>query len=188
MQREFSNDGTTIDQLSHLSQKVAIRWVIMGVSGCGKSEIGSRLAARMGVCYAEGDDDHPSDNVIKMAAGFPLDDADRQQWLLILQQRLHVAVAAGEGLVVSCSALKRRYRDVLRAADPALVFIHLGGSRELIAERLNARSHRFMPSTLLDSQFGTLEPLESDEIGMLLDISLTPNQIIEEISERWIPA
>ena len=105
------------------------RCVVMGVSGCGKSEIGNRLAQRLGFAYVEGDDDHTASNIAKMAAGIPLDDNDRQAWLLILQSRISVAKERDEGLVLSCSSLKRRYRDLLRLGDPSLVFIHLDGDR-----------------------------------------------------------
>src|SRR5713101_816943 len=111
------------------------RWVVMGVSGCGKSEIGRRLALRLGVAYVEGDDDHPAHNVAKMATGIPLDDDDRHAWLLLLRARIAKARDSGEGLVLSCSALKRRYRDLLCGDDPTLIFVHLDGDRQLIASR-----------------------------------------------------
>ena len=156
------------------------RWVVMGVCGCGKSDVGQRLANRLGVAYVEGDDDHPAANVAKMAAGHPLDDADRQGWLLILQQRIRAAQQRGEGLVLSCSALKRRYRDLLRAGDPALVFVHLDGEPALIAQRLQARGGHFMPPALLESQLRDLEPLQSDEIGTCLDIRRTPAELVDD--------
>ena len=156
----------------------------MGVSGCGKSEIGRRLAHRLGLAYAEGDDDHPAANVAKMAAGTPLDDADRQDWLLILQARIRAAQQDGIGLVLSCSALKRRYRDLLRQGDPALLFVHLDGARDLIAARMQARGDHFMPLALLDSQLRDLEPLAEDEAGLRLDIRLAPERLIEEIVQR----
>lgn len=160
------------------------RWVVMGVSGCGKSEIGQGLANQLGLAYVEGDDDHPAANVAKMAAGIALDDADRQDWLLILQSRIRAAQQQGIGLVLSCSALKRRYRDLLRQGDPALLFVHLDGERELIAARMQARSNHFMPPTLLDSQIRDLEPLASDENGIRLDISNAPGQLIDDIVQR----
>ena len=156
-------------------------WVVMGVSGCGKSAVGQLLAARLGLPYAEGDDDHPAANVAKMAAGLPLDDDDRRAWLLLLQRRLRAAREAGHGLVVSCSALKRAYRDVLRAGDPGVAFAHLDGSRELIGARMGARQGHFMPPALLDSQFRTLEPLQADERGLVLDIRSSPLALVEQI-------
>jgi gluconokinase len=134
----------------------AIRWVVMGVSGCGKSTVGKALAAALGARFVEGDAYHPAANVAKMSAGLALDDADRAAWLLDLQTPLREARARGEGIVLSCSALKRRYRDVLRAADPTLRFAHLDGARTLLAERLGARVGHYMPPSLLASQLGDL--------------------------------
>jgi carbohydrate kinase (thermoresistant glucokinase family) len=153
------------------------RWVVMGVSGCGKSEVGRQLASCLGAAYVEGDDDHPAENVAKMAAGRPLTDADRQGWLLVLQERIRVAQQRGQALVLSCSALKRRYRDLLRAGDPKLVFVHLAGEPALIAARMQARSGHFMPPALLESQLRDLEPLQGDESGVRLDIRRTPQQL-----------
>jgi gluconokinase len=161
------------------------RWVVMGVSGCGKSEIGARLAAQLGVTHSEGDADHPPANVEKMAAGIPLTDEDRQGWLLILQGRIRNAAEHDQGLVVSCSALKRRYRDTLRAGDPKLAFVHLDGERALIASRMQARSGHFMPVTLLDSQFRDLEPLQGDERGTRADIKQSPDAIIQSVMRHF---
>lgn len=154
------------------------RWVVMGVSGCGKSAIGSLLAERLGIVHFEGDSDHPPANIEKMGAGIPLDDDDRKGWLLLLQARLKQAADDGQGLVVSCSALKRRYRDLLRAGDPGLVFVHLVGDRALIAARMQARPNHFMPVKLLDSQLNDLEPLQPDERGIALNIELQPQQLV----------
>ena len=126
------------------------RWVVMGVSGCGKSEVGQRLANALGVRFLEGDAYHSATNVAKMAAGIPLDDDDRADWLCALQDEIAAARARGEGLVLACSALKRRYRDLLRAADPGLRFAHLSGPRALIAQRMLARTAHYMPASLLD--------------------------------------
>lgn len=156
------------------------RWVVMGVSGCGKSAIGSLLAHRLGVSHVEGDADHPPANIEKMSAGIPLNDEDRIGWLMILQARVKQATEEGRGMVLSCSALKRRYRDLLRGGDPDLVFLHLAGDRALIAERMQARSNHFMPLQLLDSQFRDLEPLQPDERGIAVSIVLTPEQIVDE--------
>lgn len=160
------------------------RWVVMGVSGCGKSEIGRRLAARLNARSIEGDDFHPADNIAKMRAGMPLDDADRQVWLLTLQQLLRDARDAGEAAVLSCSALKRRYRDMLRAGDPDLVFVHLDGDRDLIATRMQSRSGHYMPSSLLDSQCRDLEPLQADERGARFDLATPPDQLVEQVLEQ----
>lgn len=153
----------------------------MGVSGCGKSEVGRELAAALGVRFVEGDAYHSTANVAKMAAGIPLTDADRADWLQSLQAEIAAARAAGAGLVLACSALKRRYRDLLRAADPQLRFAHLGGPRELIAERMQARTAHYMPLSLLDSQLRDLEPLAADEGGVLLDISNPPAVLVAQI-------
>jgi len=132
--------------------------VVMGVSGCGKTEVGSRLAQRLGARFIDADDLHPPANVGKMRSGIALDDADRAGWLTLLNARLREAAVAGEPVVLACSALKQRYRDTLAAGVPGLRFVHLAGSRELIAARLAARQHRYMPASLLDSQFAALEP------------------------------
>lgn len=157
------------------------RWVVMGVCGCGKSEIGSRLAAAIGAPFLEGDAFHSPANVAKMSAGIPLTDADRAAWLLKLMAEIRDAREQGHSLVLSCSALKRRYRDLLREGDPELRFAHLGGDRELIAGRMLARINHYMPLSLLDSQLSVLEPLQSDEAGITLDISKEPAQLISEI-------
>ncbi|RJF97020.1 gluconokinase [Noviherbaspirillum cavernae] len=157
----------------------------MGVSGTGKSEIGSRLAARLGVEFVEGDADHSPANIAKMAAGIPLNDEDRHGWLLLLQARIGKAADEGRGLVLSCSALKRRYRDILRGGDPNLAFVHLAGDRELIAARMLARRGHFMPMTLLDSQFRDLESLQDDERGIRVDIRLPSEAIIEQLMQSF---
>ncbi|MER7742077.1 gluconokinase [Streptomyces sp. NPDC096538] len=152
--------------------------VVMGVAGTGKTTIGPLLAARFGVPYAEGDDFHPQSNIAKMSAGTPLTDDDRWPWLDAIgdwaQQR------AGLGGVVSCSALKRSYRDRLRAAAPGVVFVHLTGDRALVEDRMSHRKGHFMPTALLDSQFATLQPLGQDEAGVAVDVTGSP----EEITER----
>jgi carbohydrate kinase (thermoresistant glucokinase family) len=157
------------------------RWVVMGVSGCGKSEVGQRLAQALGVRFLEGDAYHSEANVAKMAAGIPLDDTDRGDWLRTLQAEIADAHARGEGLVLACSALKRRYRDLLRAADPGLRFAHLNGRRELIAQRMLARTAHYMPASLLDSQLRDLEPLQQDETGVLLDIEKPLPELTQDI-------
>jgi carbohydrate kinase (thermoresistant glucokinase family) len=153
----------------------------MGVCGCGKSEVGRELAAALGMRFLEGDAYHSTANVAKMAAGIPLTDADRADWLQRLQHELAAARAGGTGVVLACSALKRRYRDLLRAADPELRFAHLAGPRELIAERMQSRTAHYMPLSLLDSQLRDLEPLAADEAGVLLDISNPPPVLVEQI-------
>jgi gluconokinase len=159
----------------------SIRWVVMGVSGCGKSTVGQALASALDVPYIEGDQFHPAANVAKMSAGMPLNDEDRAGWLLALQAQIRDAQQRNAGLVLSCSSLKRRYRDVLRQGDPALRFAHLNGARDLISARMQARLNHYMPPSLLDSQFRDLEPLQADEAGITLDISIAPEQLVRQI-------
>ncbi|MEV5532017.1 gluconokinase [Streptomyces prunicolor] len=151
--------------------------VVMGVAGTGKTTIGPLLAARLGVPYAEGDDFHPQANIAKMSAGHPLTDEDRWPWLDAIGDWAHGR--AGLGGVVSSSALKRSYRDRLRAAAPGVVFVHLTGDRTLIEDRMAHRHGHFMPTALLDSQFATLQPLEADEAGVAVDVTGSPEQITE---------
>jgi gluconokinase len=156
-------------------------WVVMGVSGSGKTEIGRRLAARLQLEFIEGDAFHPPQNIAKMSAGTPLTDEDRQEWLLLLQQKLRQAALAGKAVVLTCSALKRRYRDLLRAGDPHLLFVYLHGERALLEERMHRRQGHFMPASMLESQLATLEPPQADERFIAVDISGTPEQIVQRI-------
>ena len=156
--------------------------VVMGVAGTGKTTIGPLLAARLGVPYAEGDDFHPEANIAKMSAGTPLTDDDRWPWLDAIGA--WARRRTGLGGVVGCSALKRAYRDRLRAAAPGVVFVHLTGDRELVEERMARRQGHFMPTALLDSQFATLQPLQPDEPGVTVDVSGSP----EEIAARAVNA
>ncbi|MER6958258.1 gluconokinase [Streptomyces sp. NPDC000618] len=149
--------------------------VVMGVAGTGKTTIGPLLAARLGVPYAEGDDFHPQANIAKMSSGTPLDDDDRWPWLDAIGA--WADGRAGLGGVVSCSALKRSYRDRLRASAPGVVFVHLAGDRALIEDRMAHRQGHFMPTALLDSQFATLQPLQADEAGVAVDVSGSPEDI-----------
>jgi carbohydrate kinase (thermoresistant glucokinase family) len=151
--------------------------VLMGVAGCGKSTIGGVLAGRLGWPLAEGDDLHPPENVAKMAAGHPLDDEDRWPWLQRIRAWIDGRIAAGESGLVTCSALKRRYRDVLRGDpehDGDVVFVYLHGTREQLLARLTARQGHFMPPSLLDSQLADLEPPEPDERALRIDIGPPP--------------
>lgn len=156
--------------------------IAMGVSGCGKSTVGRLLAQELGGEFLDGDDLHPAANVAKMAAGIPLDDEDREPWLRLIGEKM--AGASGT-MVIGCSALKRAYRDIIRAAAPDTAFVHLHGARELLAARMAARPGHFMPVSLLDSQLATLEPLQEDERGRVFDIAEPPVKIADEAAE-WL--
>ncbi len=160
-------------------------YVVMGVSGSGKSLIGARLAQELHVEFVEGDDLHPPDNVRRMAAGIPLTDNDRKGWLMAIAARLREAKRAGVGLVASCSALKRRYRDLLRSSGDARVqFVYLAGTRALLAERMANRRGHFMPPALLETQLDALEEPAPDERAWLCDISETPDTIVASLVKR----
>jgi gluconokinase len=155
--------------------------LVMGVSGSGKTTIGAMLAGRLGWTYAEADDFHPPANVEKMHAGVPLNDDDRRPWLEATATWMKNQTAPG---VVTSSALKRRYRDILRAGRPDLRLVYLDGSRELIGNRLTARHGHFFPQQLLDSQFADLEPPEPDENPLIVSIDAPPERVVQEIIDR----
>ncbi|HYD99856.1 MAG TPA: gluconokinase [Alphaproteobacteria bacterium] len=148
--------------------------VVMGVSGCGKSEVARRIAAALGWAFVEGDSFHPAENIARMAAGQPLTDEHRWGWLAAIAEQ--IAKAGGGGAVVACSALKRRYRDRLREAGP-LAFVHLDGDRETLRRRMEGRQGHFMPASLLDSQLAALEPPGPDESAIRCDIRQSPDEI-----------
>ena len=150
--------------------------VVMGVSGSGKSTVGAALAQRLGVPFEDADDLHPRANIAKMSAGRPLDDEDRHPWLEIIGEWL--AVHSDGGGVMSCSALKRTYRDQLRLHAPDVVFVHLEGSHAVITDRQASRPGHFMPASLLASQFATLEPLQPDERGVVIDVDQGVDAIV----------
>lgn len=158
--------------------------VVMGVSGCGKSTFGRLLAERLSATFIDADDFHSPANVARMQAGIPLTDADRAPWLAALSARLAAAQAAGEQVVLACSALKRAYRDKLREGAPALALVHLTGSPALLAERLNARREHYMSPALLASQLATLEAPGVDERAITLDVAHSPKLLIDEVVER----
>jgi gluconokinase len=155
--------------------------VVMGVSGCGKSTVGAALAQALRVEFVEGDAFHPPRNVQRMAAGIALTDADRAGWLQALAA--HIAQAAPRGVVVSCSALKRSYREVLRGALP-VSFVWLDAARDQLASRLATRTGHYMPASLLDSQLATLEPPHADETAMRLDASRPVADLVAEALAR----
>jgi len=157
--------------------------IVMGVSGCGKSRIGSLLAEQLDGVFEDGDDFHPPANKAKMSTGTPLNDDDRWPWYAILRQRIEDMRHLTPNYVLACSALKPIYRDKLRAhdAEPITRFVLLDGSRELIGSRLAARKGHFMPPSLLDSQFASLEP-SPDLIRVSID--QTPEQVVADILQQ----
>lgn len=156
----------------------------MGVSGSGKSTVGRGLAAVLGARFVEGDQLHPPENVARMRAGRPLTDADRQGWLVAVAQQLADAALRGEALVVSCSALRRSYRERLRAAAPELKFVYLHGTAELLAARMASRRDHYMPASLLQSQLETLEPPAGDEGALAFDVAEPAATIVARIVQQ----
>jgi gluconokinase len=150
----------------------ALQVVVTGVSGSGKTTVARLLAEAVGARLAEADEFHSRANIDKMRAGHPLDDQDRAPWLADIASWLGARARAGETAVITCSALKRAYRDVLRTAGPGVRFVHLAGPQQVVADRLGGRSGHFMPPELLDSQYADLEPLGEDEVGTTLDLTL----------------
>lgn len=155
--------------------------VVMGVSGSGKTTVGAALAQRLRVPFADADDFHPAANVAKMSAGLPLDDEDRGPWLDSIG---HWLAERENGGVASCSALKRTYRDRLRRVAPDLQVVHLSGDPEVIARRQAGRPGHFMPTSLMQSQFATLEPLAPDENGIVLDVDQGVDALVEDYLTR----
>jgi len=154
--------------------------VVMGVSGCGKSTVGSLLGERLGFPFFDGDDFHPAANKAKMAGGVPLNDDDRSPWLAEIGAAL--ANPPGEAsCIIACSALKRSYRDLLRSFVRDVVFVHLAGDAATISHRLSSREHEYMPGSLLASQLATLEPLGSDEAHVAVDIHDDPASLVDRI-------
>lgn len=164
----------------NLARMEPLQVVVMGVSGCGKSSLGQALAHAMGAEFIEGDGHHPPENVARMAAGVPLTDADRAGWLATLADLLAQARQEGRPVVLACSALKRTYRDVLRRAGP-LRFVLMTAPREVLAQRLVARSGHYMPASLLPSQLATLEPPQADEAAIVVDATHTLPVLVDTV-------
>jgi gluconokinase len=152
--------------------------VVMGVSGSGKTTVGAALAQRLRVPFADADDFHPEANIAKMSAGIPLDDADRTPWLRAIADWL--VEHSESGGVASCSALKRSYRDVLTHAAPQAVYLHLHGDRDVLAARVAGRPGHVRPAALIDSQFATVEGLQPDEVGAVLDVAEPVDTLVDE--------
>jgi carbohydrate kinase (thermoresistant glucokinase family) len=157
--------------------------VVMGVAGCGKTTIARLLAERLGWRFQEGDALHPPANVAKMSAGTPLSDADRWPWLHAIAAVIDNWRAEGASGIVTCSALKRAYRDILIGNRPDVRLVHLAGDKPLIAARMAARKGHFMPTALLDSQFATLEPPGAEENPIVVDIGPDAEAIVAELEE-----
>jgi gluconokinase len=155
--------------------------VVMGVSGSGKSTVAATLVDRLGWEFAEGDDFHPAANVEKMRAGHPLDDEDRWPWLRSIAAWIGEHEKAGRDVVVTSSALKRSYRDLLRDGHPSVWFAHVTADPELIRERIEHRKGHYMPASLLDSQLATLEPLADDEPGARISGAAPPAAVADEL-------
>jgi gluconokinase len=155
--------------------------VVMGVSGSGKSTIADKLAERLGWSYEDGDKFHPANNVAKMSAGHPLTDEDRWPWLQAIAEEIDRVCESSRHVVIACSALKRAYRDVLVHGRSDVRIVYLEGSQELIASRMAARKHHFMPPGLLDSQFKTLEPPTPDENPVTVSVDARVDTIVGDI-------
>ena len=173
--RNLAPGSTPISQDATLVSMVI---VVMGVSGSGKSTIGSGIAAKLGWPFRDGDDFHPAANRAKMSQGIPLTDEDRWPWLDAIAQFARETASRGENAVVACSALKDAYRSRLQKGCPKLRFVYLHGSQELLEERMKARKGHFMPASLMASQFATLEPLQPDERGVTIDVAEDVDRIV----------
>lgn len=160
----------------------------MGVTGCGKTAVGSALAKALKATFIEGDSLHPAANVAKMASGTPLTDDDRAGWLDTIGRSVAEEIAAGRRVAATCSSLKRIYRDRLRSFAPDIVFVHLVLSRDESWRRVSNRPGHFMPASLVDSQFATLEPPTVDEAHISLDATRPIKQLVREVTARYAPA
>jgi gluconokinase len=158
--------------------------VLMGVSGSGKSTVMAHLRDRLDWCSAEADEFHPAANIAKMSSGQPLNDDDRWPWLRALAAWIGAREAAAESCVITCSALKRSYRDLLRDGHPSVRFVQLSASIDVLQRRIAQRRGHYMPSSLLASQLETLEPLQPDEPGIVVSSELPPDQIVDAIVAR----
>jgi gluconokinase len=161
------------------SSRKPMHIVVMGVSGTGKTSVGELLAEELGCEFIEGDSLHPRRNIEKMEHGTPLTDEDRWPWLQAIADLVAVRDHEGTSTVVTCSALKRKYRDILRDAAPTF-FVHLDAPFQVLEARMQERTKHFMPTSLLRSQFDTLEPLDEDESGAVVDVSPPIDEVVEE--------
>ena len=161
------------------SRRKPMHIVVMGVSATGKTSVGELLAEELGCEFVEGDSLHPRRNIEKMDSGIPLTDEDRWPWLQAIAELVAVRDHEGTSTVVTCSALKRKYRDILRDAAPTF-FVHLDAPFQVLEARMQQRTKHFMPTSLLRSQFDTLEPLDEDESGAVVDVSPPTDEVVEE--------
>jgi gluconokinase len=157
--------------------------VVMGVSGCGKSTVARDLARRLGGLYLDGDDFHPISNVEKMRHSIPLSNEDRLPWLTTVGRVMRERREAGRPVMMACSALRRMYRDRIREGEPDVFFVHLVATRDELERRMLRRKGHFMPSSLLDSQLATLEPLASGELGATINVHGTEDQVVDRVLE-----
>jgi len=155
--------------------------ILIGVSGCGKTTIGSELSKRVGCQFLDGDDFHPADNIKKMANAVPLTEVDRLPWLHTLRREIERFLDSGEDLVLACSALSRESRNILRGDSDNIRFVYLSGTKELISQRLNERTGHFMSAALLDSQFDALEEPES---AIVISITQSPQQVVDQLCDE----
>ena len=155
--------------------------VVMGVSGSGKTTVAERIADALGWLFQEGDKLHPTANVAKMAAGQPLDDADRAPWLAVIAQWIETRLHTGQDAIITCSALKRRYREQIGNGKPGVQIVYLYGDRATLAEHVTNRHHEYMPPTLLDSQLATLEEPAADEHVICVDVHGTIEHTVSEV-------
>ncbi len=157
-----------------------VQVVVMGVSGVGKSSVARAIRDRTGWAFVEADDLHSPTSIAKMTAGQPLTAEDRRPWLLTIRDRMRGLIAAGDPAVITCSALQRVHRDLLREAGPQVFFLHLVADEATLAERVRRRHDHFMPPSLLRSQFETLQPLEDDEPGVVISVESPFAQVLAE--------
>lgn len=155
--------------------------MVIGVSGSGKSTVGTEVATRLTYEFCDADDLHSRANIEKMSSGHPLTDEDRRPWLHAVGQRIAETLGRDRGIVVACSALKKDYRDIIRDYEPSTFFVQLAGSAALIKSRVEARTGSFMPPALLSSQFATLEPLDDEEAGVKIDVAPGLDTVVQQI-------
>jgi gluconokinase len=180
MRRDSQPQRAWSAALAHTITKPVIA-VVMGVSGSGKTTVSALLSAALGCQFQEGDDLHPAENVEKMHGGTPLTDGDRMPWLHKIAEEIDGWRARGESGVLTCSALKRSYRDIIIGGRPDVTLVYLKGSHDLIRRRMAARHEHFMPVALLDSQFATLQEPTPDEHPIIVDVGSRPAEIAAEI-------